>query len=223
MPLAAPPIAAGSLVGLPRWRLRGEELVRVWRHRTAEGATRGIPWWFASLPPDPQDGGRFDLPAPMGTCSTATTAAGALLESLQAHLTNLPLAELKVRRGAWLSPPDDAPPAAKLKAQRLAGEHGLGAELRAGPDHRRAQAWAAALRRDGWWALYTGVRHDPTGRLRACAIFDAQGAHPPTHGGTWGVSSRSLHDDDGVRRELARFGVHVREPGVLPLVSPEAS
>lgn len=220
MPLADPPVAAGSLSGLPGQRLSGVTLHRVWRHRSSDGTVRPDPWCFASIPDEPSDGGRFDLAAPMGTCYLATSAAAAVLEALQAHLRNLPTDELVVRRRAEAIAPADAPKAAKLTAQRLAGEHGVTAELWAGPDRLRTQAWAAALRRDGWWATYAGVAHDPSGRLRAVALFDHAGAHPPTLGGPWSHTAAALHDDEDLKVELARYGVTVRDRGDLPFVQP---
>lgn len=220
MPLRPPPRAAGSLSRLPAHRLGGGALLRVWRYVLPDGGRRESPWWFASLPDDPDRGGRYDLPPPLGTCYAATSIAGALLEALQMHLTNLPAPELEVRRLARLKAPADAPPAVRLTARRLAGDLGLTAELWGGRNHRASQQWAAALRRDGWWALYGGIRHDPSGQLRGYALFDHEGAHPPTHGAAWQVRVDSLHDDADVAAELGRYGVHVREPGTLPIVRP---
>lgn len=173
MPLPWPPREAASLAGFPSEPLRGRTIHRVWRHHTADGTPREDPWWFASVPDDSNDGGRYDLPAPMGACYTATRPVGALLEALQA-----------------------------------------------GADRPRTQAWAAAFRRDGWWAVYGGIQHDPSGQLRGHTLFDHHGAHPPTFGANWPVAASSLHDDPAVLDELDRYGIHVREPGDLPFVDP---
>lgn len=74
---------------------------------------------------------------------------------------NLPTAELTARRRALIVAPDDAPAAAKLTARVMAGRHGVTAALWAGDDRRLTQRWAAALRRDGWWALYGVTVRDP--------------------------------------------------------------
>ena len=189
----------------------------MWRHDLVGHQIQASPWWFASLPLDGRSGGRYDLASPLGTCYAATSGVGAVLEGLQMHLVNLPLVELSVRRHAVAWPPDDAPRAAKLTARALA-RRGVTAELWAGKNHERSQAWAAALRRDGWWVLYGGIRHDPSGRLRAIAIFDHEGEHPPTHAGAWPVDATTLHDDAALHRDLRGYGVHVRRAGVLPLV-----
>lgn len=223
MPLPEPPDAAGSLAGLPAEQLRDRILHRVWRIRGADGTTRAEPWWFASSTENPTGGGRFDLPAPMGTCYVATRPVGAVLEAMQMSLTNLPRAELAARRRAEIVAPDDTPPAAKLTAQKVAGTHGITAALWAGGDRALTRRWAAALRRDGWWALYSGVAHDPSGRLRGIALFDHAGAHPPTVGGAWTYTMASIHDDERLIMSLKRYGVTVRDPGVLPYAEPPAT
>lgn len=220
MPLREPPEAAGSLGTIPAEPIRGRLLHRVWRLRAGDGTLRPDPWWFASAPRHPADGGRFDLPAPMGTCYTAIQPVGAVLEALQMHLTNLPRAELALRRRAEIFAPDDAPRAAKLTTRRVAGVHGVTAALWAGSDRALSQRWATALRRDGWWAVYGGIAHDPSGRLRGVALFDHSGAHPPTIGGPWSHRTTTLDDDQRLLASLARYGVTVRDPGVLPYTDP---
>lgn len=223
MPLLGPPDAAGSLAALPAEPLRGRILHRVWRIRAPDGTTSAEPWRFASSTQDSPGGGRFDLPAPMGTCYMATGSVGAVLEALQMSLTNLPRAELAARRRAEIVPPHDTPPAAKLTAQKVAGTHGVTAALWAWEDRALTRRWAAALRRDGWWALYSGVAHDPSGRLRGIALFDHAGAHPPTVGGPWTYALATIHNDEQLITSLSRYGVTVRDPGVLPYAEPPAT
>lgn len=220
MPLGDPPDAAGSLSDLPSFTLEADRsLHRVWRRDLPDGTTRDDFWWFASVPDEPRLGGRFDLPAPMGTCYTSTSAVGAVLETLQHHLTSLPRAELQVRRRAELLPLGDVPPAADLTAQQATGS-GITAALWAGRDRPLTQAWAAALRRDGWWLLHGGIQHDPSGRLRAVTLFDHAGAHPPSYGKAWVHAIDTLHDDDDLLDELADYGIEVHDPGDLPFVDP---
>jgi hypothetical protein len=191
----------------------------VWRYSGPDGTLRPSPWWFASAPADdPSTGGRYDLPAPLGTCYTATSPVGAVLEALQGLLHALPVAELRSRRIARIEAPPEAPPAARLTSQKLAGL-GVTAALWAGPDRELTQRWAAAFRRDGWWALYGGLQHDPAGKLRGFALFDHHGAHEPTHDGEWSHTTGPA-DDPEVIEDLARFGVVPREPGELPVISP---
>jgi len=216
MPLGEPPQQAGSLARLPRHALRGCLLFRVWRHELPGGAERPEPWWFASAAADAAVAGRFDLNPPMGTCYFGTRPEAALLEALQSRLTNLPEPELRVRRLARIQAPDPAPDAAMLTAARVAGEFGINAELWAGCDRLLTRRWAQVARRDGWWALYAGVAHDPSGRLRSVALFDHAGAHAPSHSGSWHWSGQGIHDDPKLKAALKRHGVTVRAPGQLP-------
>lgn len=156
----------------------------------------------------------------MGTCYLATRPEAALLEALQTRLSLLPRTELAVRRLAELDAPDDAPDAAMLTARSVVGEFGITAELWAGRNRETTQAWAGAMRRDGWWAVYGGVSHDPSGRLRSVAWFDAAGEHPPTHGERWTVRTRRIDRDAELESALQRYGVTVRDPGQLPWARP---
>lgn len=216
MPLREPPSGAGSLAHLPSRPVQSRTLYRVWRNLLPDGNERTLPWWFASLSSPHEACGRFDLPRPMGTCYMATRPEAALLEALQMHLTNLPVEELQVRRIARIRAPKDAPRAAMLTAESVAGEFGITPEIWAGRDRRLTQRWAAAIRRDGWWAVYAGLAHDPRGQLRMVALFDQHGDHPPSHGGRWHYRTQSIADDAGLERALARYGVSVREAGQLP-------
>lgn len=219
MPLADPPPAAGSLAHLPDVRTADRRWYRIWRRTAADGTERPQPWWFASRPDSPEDGGRYDLPAPQGTCYTATSRIGAVLEALQMHLTLLPRAELAIRQLATIATPHDSPPAADLTARAAAGV-GITAAVWAGSDRARTQAWADALRRDGWWVVHSGLQHDPSGTLRGHALFDHAGAHPPSYGRHWPAQTASLHDDGDLHDELADYGIAVHDPADLPWADP---
>ena len=214
MPLGEPPTASSSLTDHPPRTLAGAGLVRVWRRHLANGAVRASPWWFASAPADPHTGGRFDLPAPAGACYLAETVAGAVLEALQVHLANLPAAELAARGAMRTEAPAGMPPAADL-TDPVGVQLALTSAVWAGTDRPLTQRWAAAFRRDGWWALHGGIQHDPTGTLRGVALFDQAGEHEPTHAGPWTLDEIDLLDDQ-TRVELADVGVVVRCPGNLP-------
>lgn len=218
MPLGEPPAAAGSLAGHPPHRLAGTVLFRVWRRQLPGGGVRPSPWWFASVPADPSGGGRFDLPAPQGACYLSGSVAGAVLEALQMHLTSLPEAELAARAAVRVGMPDGMPPAADL-TDPAGVAVGLTAAVWAGTDRPLTQRWAAAFRRDGWWALHGGIQHDLGGTLRGVTLFDHEGEHEPTHAGPWPLVEVDL-DDDGTRDELAEAGVVVRGPGNLPAAPP---
>jgi hypothetical protein len=214
MSLGEPPDAAGSLAGHPPRHLAGIRLVRVWRRKLPGGGIRTSPWWFASVPADASEGGRFDLPEPAGACYLAEAVAGAVLEALQVHLANLPAAELAARGAVRAEVPAGMPPAADL-TDPAGVRLGLTAAVWAGSDRPLTQRWAAAFRRDGWWALHGGIQHDLTGTLRGVTLFDHAGDHEPTHAGPWELVEVDLFDD-AATDELADAGVVVRGPGNLP-------
>lgn len=220
MPLAEPPNRAGALASCVGQSLAGGAIYRLCRTVGPDGARQSSPWWFASVPDDADAGGRFDLSTPMGTCYVATRPVGAVLEGLQAHLTSLPIEELRVRRLVRVLAPADAPLAARLTSRRLAGAHGVTVALWAGGDRALTQRWALAFRRDGWWALYGGLQHDPSGRLRGYALFDHSGAHPPTFGDPWRHETFTPAADQSLHEELATFGITVRDIGDLPFITP---
>lgn len=212
MPLGEPP-PSPVLGSLPRFRLTGLVLHRVHRR------TRPTPWWFACLPADPATGGRFDVPAPRGTCYLSTTPAGAVLEALQGFGAGLlPEAELRARVRSTVTAPAGAPVAAHLSDRRARGA-GVTAALWASPDRALTQRWAAALARAGWLALRCGLQHDPSGHLRGIALFDDQGQHPPYGDGLgWAVTSVPLHRDGPALTALAAHGITVTVDPDLPVV-----
>lgn len=216
MPLAAPP-PPSVLAGLPRFRLPGLVLHRV------HLAARESPWWFSSAPDDPREGGRFDLPAPRGTCYLGTSVAAAVLESLQDFGAGvLPVTELQRRSRAEVVAPASSPLAAALTARTARGR-GVTAALWAGGDRALTQQWAAALDRAGWRAARGGVSHDPTGRLRAVALFDDAGEHVPYDDPAWTHTSHPLDEDPKVRAALAAHGITVTLAPDLPVVALEDS
>jgi hypothetical protein len=217
MPLGEPP-ARHRLWRLPTTRLAGRTLWRCQRARDASGALRTM-WWFASSPPGPS-GGRFDLPLPNGSCYTATSLAGAVVEALQDHWgpgTVLPVAALAERVVSSSTATSDVPVAANLSDRRC-----LAAGITAGLWADRARAltkrWAAALHGAGHQAIQHGVQHDPGGRLRAVTLFDMAGAHEPW-GLAWSRPASISCRAQRVLRVLAARDIHVsRHRPTLPIV-----
>lgn len=208
MPLGEPP-SLGVLRRLPGERVSGRVLHRI------HAARRRSPWWFASRPDRPTDGGRFDLAAPDGSCYLATTVAAATVEALQGllgrGLLQRSVLEGLARSEVTASP--DAPRAARLTAA-AASSAGVTAALWAGPDRTLTQQWAAALHR-AWDAIYTGVQHDPTGRGRAVILFDQAGEHAPYGDNRWKWETRPVAEDPAVIETLARHGLTLVGPGDL--------
>lgn len=216
MALLDPP-AVGVLATLPSKQIAGRTLHRGYR------ASRPDPWFFAGIPlsGDPYAHGRFDLLEPDGACYTSTTAVGAVLETFQ-HLVGglLPDEELRARVRAEVVAPPTSPAAANLTAARARGA-GVHAALWADHDRARTQAWADQLRRAGHRALFHGMQHDSTGRLRAVTLFDKAGRHPPYGDAAgWRTTRHQLHTDTGLRMALGRYGITVtRSDPNLPVLA----
>lgn len=216
MPLVDPP-GVDLLASLPTKVIAEMTLHRVYR------ASRPDPWFFASLAAgaDPDGHGRFDLIEPDGACYTSTSAVGAVLETFK-HLIGGLLAdeELRTRVRAEVTAPAGCPVAANLTAARSRGA-GVHAALWAGYDRPTTQAWADQLRRAGHRALFHGLQHDPTGRLRAVTLFDKGGAHPPySDTAGWRSTRHRLDTDSTLRSALGRYGISVtRSDPNLPVVA----
>ena len=144
-------------------------------------------WWFSSIGHDGDTGnknktnkdnagGRFDLPAPNGTCYLADTLEGALLEKLLRTPKRIIVAEqldplfhatIAVRR---------LPLTADL-TNKAVSSIGINGEIHAGLDYTTPRAWAAALRKAGWRALRYALRGDPELKQRGLALFGTAGLH----------------------------------------------
>lgn len=156
------------LDGFPAHTVRpGDALHRA--HRRGLG-----PWWFSAT------GGRFDLPAPRGTC----------------YLADDPLVALRERIGVVLGGADHVPVSlledsvvsqlhlavahrvADLTS-RLASRYGVTRELETMVPYVVPQAWAVALHALG----LEGVRYGPrfsTGTVTSLAVFGPRGEGPGT-------------------------------------------
>jgi RES domain len=214
VPLTEPP-APSALARLAAMTTAGRSLHRVFR------ADRPSPWWFASAPADPLQGGRFDLPDPDGACYLATSAAGAALEAFQDFGRGvLPVSELRARARAEVIAPAHSPRAAQMTAAR-ARAVGVTQALWAGSDRALTQRWAVALRRAGWLALWHGTQHDPTGQARCVTLFDTAGDHPPYDDADgWDPIVTALDRDRPTLDTLARHGIRVipdPDPAIIPL------
>lgn len=212
---ATGPPPPGGLTRLPRRRLAGLTLHRIFRQE------RGTPWRFVSLNPDrsAEEYGRFDLPAPEGTCYLARTPVAAALEVFQEHDGLLPDVELRRRLRAEVLAPSVAPDAADLSARASRGV-GVTAALWSGGNRPVSQQWAVALRRAGWLALHHGIAHDPSGRQRAVSLFDRSGEHPPYDDPDgWAYETHDLAGDADLVAALATYGIEVvRSDPQLPLI-----
>lgn len=168
-------------------------------HVDRGGPDRGC-WWFSSVDPgdDPDACGRFDLPAPEGTCYFASTEEAAARErvgtqlrgasgheSVLASALTTPQGPVTVTE-AEMSPTQVANPSVKPAQRWVNRSLTVGTGI-----YAVTQAWAAAFRSAG----FGGIVHEPrfTGgtRVRSLAVFGRAGRpHPiPTV-----VRTRALRD-----------------------------
>lgn len=117
------------------------------------------PWWFSTAPSTAGvEGGRFDLPAPEGTCYVATSVSAAVREYLGKEAArswvSADSAKWKSTAVSQLDPadrPSPGTPLANTKVKKAARFHTD--ELHTHPDYRLTRQWAAAFRRAGFGGL----------------------------------------------------------------------
>jgi hypothetical protein len=157
----------GSLEGFPSLVL-GRETALFRAHSIHRG-----PWWFGS-----DASGRFDLPAPRGTCYLALDPESAVRERLGPVLggrSQLPESTLIDVVVSSLTLPRPRP-VADVQSRRAA-TFGVTRELETMVPYAVPQAWAQALAQ----ARFEGVRYGPRftpGRASAVALFGEAGDAP---------------------------------------------
>lgn len=128
------------------------------------------PWWFSS------DGdGRFDLPAPDGTCYVTDQPGAALRERLGPKVVRsgaVLRAELERTLVSRLALP--APAHVANAAHTHAYVHGCTTEISTVEDYGLTKRWAIAFRRDGWMGVRYAARL-ATGAI-SVALFGTAGS-----------------------------------------------
>lgn len=158
-PLAGPP---PNLEGFPVVALNlGATFYRI--HRAGNG-----PWWFSSK------GMRFDLPAPRGTCYLAEQEVGAFVEVFQEWVgAILPRLEVEARALSTLRLPETVSLADCTNPRALG--FGVTSEIHSTPDRELTKRWALAFADAGYAGIRYFVRHDPSQRHIAVALFGSAG------------------------------------------------
>ncbi|MEA2604767.1 MAG: hypothetical protein QOF89_5759 [Acidobacteriota bacterium] len=127
------------------------------------------PWWFGS-----SMAGRFDLPAPHGTCYVASDPLAALLEVVGAdRMGGLVSHDFLRERGLRELPVPRELVIAELTSRKAIG-FGITAEIGTIVPYDLPQAWAAKLRESRCDGLVYWLRHDPS-RAEGWALFGPQG------------------------------------------------
>ena len=165
-----------SLQGIPTIRPAADPWYREHGHRAS--SVDGGCWYYAPLPADPSTGGRFDVPAPAGTCYFADRPLTAALERVgrfTAQHKPIPVDLLADRVVTTVDAADLPATAVHLLAERAA-TRGVTGELFTMADYSVPQAWARAIHDQGHPALVYTPRFSPSGR--AIAVFGPQGPRP---------------------------------------------
>lgn len=136
------------------------------------------PWWFGSSLQ-----GRFDLPAPNGTCYLASDDLGAILETLGPDLLPGGIAPASLLGGRH------------LRALRVPQTHRVAnclvqraskwvtAEISTLTPYNASQAWALAFRGNGFQGIRYASRHSTSRRATAFALFGPAGERTGWSGG----------------------------------------
>ncbi|MEE6288517.1 RES family NAD+ phosphorylase [Georgenia sp. MJ173] len=133
------------------------------------------PVYFSSASADPDEGGRFDLPAPGGTCYAATDALVALRERFGPELmdhgevpasavSEARVSRLRLQKGVTL---------ADTAAELSANFHPL--ELATSPDYALTQRWASGCHAHGFDGVIYQARFTTRDTAAALALFGDAG------------------------------------------------
>lgn len=128
------------------------------------------PWWFSSALH-----GRFDLPAPEGTCYVASDDLGALLEIVGPDLLPGGCAPASLLAGRHLR--RLGVPRTMRLADALASRAAqwVTAEIATITPYTVPQAWARTFRRGRWSGVRYAIRHSPSRTRASYALFGPAG------------------------------------------------
>ena len=205
--LSDPPDDAAALEAFPEAPAPAE------LHRLSEWPGT---WWFSSIPNE-ESGGRFDLPAPNGTCYLAESLDGALVEKLLRNNAKVVVAERLGELFHATVTVRAMPRCADLAAPAAAG-FGINGEIHTTLNYRKPRQWAKALRRTGWKALRYLLRGDPAA-ASGRALFGKSELHRRAPAG---LAAKVMSLDRAHAEELlAARGVEVRPiPEQVPIIQP---
>ncbi|GAA0305622.1 RES family NAD+ phosphorylase [Kineococcus aurantiacus] len=215
MPGTPPP---ADLTGFPVTVLAtGKPAYRIFRDRDPATGITWSPWFFSCAFSGSGSGkGRFDLPAPEGSCYLSDRQHGAWLEVFRGT-GMVDRADVDVRRILHATRTRPLKLATLIAAK--ARSFGITADVAAGDDYSAPQSWAAALRACGHGALLARARHDPTGTARTIVEFGVAGSRAVVRG--WRTKRMRLTDDVVLLAALSRYGTGVAPvPARVAVIRP---
>lgn len=136
------------------------------------------PWWFSSSME-----GRFDLPAPNGTCYLASTREAATRERIGPDIAakgRVAISVLKDRVVSALALPQGVR-AANLDSDRAMDRYRVTGELTVMTPHEMTQAWAVALHAAGFGGVSGRLRFTVSPHHHGLALFGDGGPRPDWH------------------------------------------
>lgn len=215
--LGKPRPVAELVAWYPRWqKIEPKTWFRAHSNAHHEQSDRGC-WWFASCAPDDTGGGRFDLPAPDGTCYLADDVEAAVRERLGPAWGSHPFLPQGALAGTTVSGIELAK---YLTASTVADTNNPDAagfttrELSSGARYSLTRRHAAAFAAAG----FTAIRYEPRftpGAVQAIALFGEAGRPDPPRLAEEVPDWRSMLRSP-VRARVSRTAAQVLEPPELP-------
>lgn len=199
-----PPPSPADLAGFPKAVVRGTWYrAHVMRSTTGD---RGC-WWFSSAGVPADESGRFDLPAPRGTCSLAATEEAAARERVGPQLRksagNQSVLDSVLQDASTGQPvvvsQVDLERSATANVSTKRAEKWVNRSLWSGTGiYAISQAWAAAFDAAG----FDGIRYPPRftlGSARALALFGDENAPTPARSVVATRGLRAVLEENDVR------------------------
>ncbi len=204
---------AGSAI--PGYSLStGAHLHRITRRFHPDGRPRS-PWFFSST--DAAVPGRFDLPAPRGTCYFADRRLGAFVEVFR-RARVIARVDLAARQLVVATRTGDAVRLANLRSASAA-RLGVTLDTFGGDDYTEPQQLASELDGLGFAGVRSPARHDPTTRSNTVALFGRAGTARSQRG--WRVRRSAVDTERSLLEDARAYGYAVLDvPYDVPTVSP---
>ena len=177
-------------------------IYRIYRAFTSDGHLRE-PWFFSST--GNTDSGRFDLPAPRGTCYFACSLLGSWLEVFRGVQVR-DRQDVETRRIAHSLRKSSA-----IRLGDLASKKSINfkvtLDVASGDDYTQSQSWADDLEKHQFDGIRALLRHDPSGVEHTIGIFGPSGQS--TTPANWQTTSTRIEDDALLLDSLRALGGHI--------------